>query len=250
MSEEIHFCTEYALPPEMEEDAAKKAVEENPDNAPEPAEAPVPGLELASVTAKRWRKGRTLDIHFMGGDSFVRSKVVRYASKWQDYVHLNFNFCASLEEAQIRIAFDRGGSWSYIGTDALSISRGRPTMNFGWFKSKTPDREFSRTTIHEFGHMLSFIHEHQNPAVDIPWDKPAVYRHYEGPPNNWSKAQVDNNLFRKYSAETTNHSTFDRDSIMLYAIPNNLTVGDYEVGWNRELSELDKSSAAEWYPRT
>ena len=35
---------------------------------------------------------------------------------------------------------------------------------------------------------------------------------------------------------------------MLYAIPNELTIGDYEVGWNRQLSEVDKEFISTMYP--
>ena len=41
---------------------------------------------------------------------------------------------------------------------------------------------------------------------------------------------------------------FDRDSIMLYAIPEELTVGTWSVGWNRTLSKTDKAFAAAQYP--
>jgi len=60
-------------------------------------------------------------------------------------------------------------------------------MNFGWFDDNTSDSEFSRTVIHEFGHALGMIHEHQHPLAAIPWDKDKVYTYYAGYPNYWSK---------------------------------------------------------------
>jgi hypothetical protein len=36
---------------------------------------------------------------------------------------------------------------------------------------------------------------------------------------------------------------------MLYAIPNELTIGDYEVGWNTTLSAEDKTFIGKEYPR-
>jgi len=38
-----------------------------------------------------------------------------------------------------------------------------PTMNYGWLKDDTDDVEYRRVVIHEFGHALGAIHEHQNP---------------------------------------------------------------------------------------
>jgi hypothetical protein len=71
-----------------------------------------------------------------------------------------------------------------------------------------------------------------------------------GPPNNWTREQIDHNIFEKYSTSVTNFSAFDPESIMLYAIPDNLTVGNYEVGWNRVLSPTDKMFMGTIYPRS
>jgi hypothetical protein len=135
-----------------------------------------------------------------------------------------------------------------VGTDALVIPLSQPTMNFGWLTRATPNDEYARVVTHEFGHALGFIHEHQNPATDIPWDKEAVYSFYAGPPNFWTREQVDINLFTRYSADITQFSDFDPASIMLYPIPNEFTIGDFEVGWNKAPSETDKRFSASLYP--
>ncbi|MFL6069547.1 MAG: peptidase, partial [Gaiellaceae bacterium] len=44
-------------------------------------------------------------------------------------------------------------------------------------------------------------------------------------------------------------SAFDSSSIMEYAIPDELTVGSYAIGWNTELSELDKEFMRRQYPQ-
>ena len=102
--------------------------------------------------------------------------------------------------------------------------------------------------LHELGHALGCIHEHQNPVASIPWNKEAVYAYYAGPPNNWSRADVDNNLFRTYSRNLTQFSDFDAESIMLYPIPKEHTIGGFEVGWNRQLSPTDKQFIGVLYP--
>ena len=121
-------------------------------------------------------------------------------------------------------------------------------MNFGWLTRETSDQEYSRVVTHEFGHAIGCIHEHQNPAGSIPWDKPVVYRYYAGPPNNWTKEQTDVNLFQTYDRTQTQFSEFDKHSIMLYPIPNDFTIGDFEVGWNTELSAVDKEFIGTIYP--
>ncbi|WP_268225393.1 matrixin family metalloprotease [Sinomicrobium oceani] len=202
----------------------------------------------AAVSSKVWQNGQTLKVKFIGGSQYVRNKVMQYANEWSDYANITFQFVTS-GTADIRVSFMSGqGSYSYIGTDANLISQNSETMNFGWFDSNTSDSEFSRTTIHEFGHALGLIHEHQHPEVTIPWDKPAVYAYYAGPPNYWSQSQVDNNLFATYSTWETQFSDYDPQSIMHYAVDNSLTIGNFSVGWNTILSNTDKQFIGELYP--
>jgi serralysin len=139
-----------------------------------------------------------------------------------------------------------GSSWSALGTECLRADLfPNQTMNLGWLTDETDDDEFSRVVTHEFGHALGCIHEHQNPDADIPWNTDAVYRYY-AETQGWDKATVDQNMFRKWA--DTLHSTFDKESIMLYAVPKELTMGGYEVGWNRHLSEKDKAYIGTVYP--
>lgn len=211
----------------------------------------VPSLmigSLALVTGKLWQNGRTLRITFMDGPSTVRSRVIELARQWQDHANLYFDFLDDGLESDIRISFQPGGSWSYIGTDAKLVPQGDSTMNFGWLTAASSDDTYSRVVLHEFGHALGAIHEHQHPEGNIPWDKDAVYAYYGGPPNNWSPEQVDVNLLQKYDSDQLNFSAFDPTSIMLYPILNELTVGDWEVGWNAQLSAQDKAFMSEKYP--
>ncbi len=270
MSDEVRICTEMSVEPELLSEARRLAIEENQENAnssgvamrsPEGADAPPapspPVIQLdgsrdqprlALLHGTKWAPGRTLNIRFLNGGSHVQDKVKHFASIWQNFANIKFNFNSDAN-AEIRISFKPGGSYSYLGTDALTRPRTSETMNFGWFNDSTSDDEFSRTTIHEFGHALGCIHEHQNPSVSIPWDKPAVYKYYaetQTPP--WSTAQVDNNIFKKYSTDVTQYTEFDAKSIMCYAVPNSLTIGNYEIGWNRHLSDNDKAFINTAYP--
>jgi serralysin len=36
---------------------------------------------------------------------------------------------------------------------------------------------------------------------------------------------------------------------MQYPVPRQLTIGDFEIGWNNDLSSGDKTFAARMYPR-
>ena len=121
-------------------------------------------------------------------------------------------------------------------------------MNFGWFNSYTPDYEFSRTIIHEFGHALGMVHEHQNPNVTIPWNRPAVYAYFGGAPNYWSNSQVDNNILNTFSPSQTNSGVYDKESIMHYFFPDGLTLDGSTFLQNNYLSDNDKSFIGQIYP--
>ncbi|MFW0716478.1 M12 family metallopeptidase [Pedobacter sp. N23S346] len=203
----------------------------------------------AILKTKKWTPGTTLKVSLNGSTLAIRNKVIQFAREWENYANIKFNFVTNDNTANIRVSFVNGnGSWSYLGKDASSIPSANATMNFGWFTATTADSEYSRVVIHEFGHALGMIHEHQHPLVSIPWDKPAVYAYYAAAPNYWSQADVDNNLFAKYSTTQTNYSAYDASSIMHYAVSNDLTIGNFEVGWNTVLSSTDKSFIATVYP--
>ena len=120
-------------------------------------------------------------------------------------------------------------------------------MNFGWLKLNTPNTEYNRVVVHEFGHALGCIHEHQSPAAGIPWDKEKAYKYYMET-QGWTKEDVDVNLFQLYDSKTTRASKFDPTSIMIYPIPKELTAGGFEVGWTMDLSDTDKSFIGKLYP--
>ena len=246
---EIRICTERSLTGAK---ALTAAIKERPDNAGGLAGSSPMALSdaapaMAMVVTKLWKPGRTLKISFIGTiDATVKAKIKIYAAKWLEHANLKFSWVA--KDGDIRISCKVGdGSWSYIGTDALTIAKSKATMNYGWFTATTPDDEFSRVIVHEFGHALGAIHEHQHPSGGIPWDKPAVYAYYQRT-NGWDHAAVDNNIFAKYDATQLNMTDYDKTSIMHYAVPNELTIGDYEVGWNRQLSANDKVLAKRVYP--
>ena len=207
--------------------------------------------ELALPRAKKWENGKVLRVRFLDGLASIQQRVKPFAEAWHPYSNVTFEFVTS-GPAEIRVSFNPDGtSWSAVGTDALNVDwfpANGPTMNFGWLTEATDDTEYSRVVTHEFGHALGCIHEHQSPANDIPWNTEAVYRYYAA--RGWSKPVVDQNIFRKYEKSQTQYSAFDRQSIMLYAIPAELlTDPSKAVGWNTALSKTDKDFMQTAYPK-
>lgn len=250
--EEVHACTEMVLPDALQGEAEMAALDERPDNAEARSSGPPStggdGPRLAALKGKLWKPGRTLRVRFLDNPpQRVREQIEKYAHQWEQFANIKFIF-GDDPKAEIRITCTRGkGSWSYLGTDALTISRSKPTMNYGWFTEQTPEHEFSRTTLHEFGHALGFIHEHMSPAGNIPWNRQAAYRYYMGT-QGWTQQQVDSQIFGKYAASQTNASVYDPKSIMHYPVPKELTTNGFEVGWNNALSDGDKTFTRKLYP--
>ena len=196
-----------------------------------------------------WENGRTIRCKFIDGQAAVQARVEAIAKEWEAHANLKLQFVTS-GASDIRISFkETGFSWSTMGTDALTVGADDATMMYGWLEPSTPLREYERVVRHEFGHAIGLIHEHQNPAAQgqIPWDKPKVYAHYAQ--QGWSRQDTDDNIFAVYAEESTNHSAFDRDSIMEYAVPDELTVGSFAIGWNTALSPLDIAWTKKQYPK-
>lgn len=193
-----------------------------------------------------WERGQKIRVRFLNGDSALHAKVQQYARTWLEHANLDLEF-GDDPAAEVRVSFRSDtSSWSAIGTACTQIlGADTPTMNF----DSIEEENLSAYVLHEFGHVLGCIHEHESPAAGINWDKPVVYEYYEGLTPSWSKQQVDENIFAVYAESQTRYSAFDPTSIMIYPIDNSFTFGQLEVGWNKDLSETDKEFIGLIYPK-
>jgi hypothetical protein len=250
---DLRLCVDRPVPDSARMDAAVIAMAENSDNEPPPivvrAGQAVHPAEIALLTLKKWENGRKVGVKFLDGSKTQKAKTQKHAEVWEQFANINFDFSAAAKP-EIRISFKEQGSWSALGTDCLITSafpKTKPTMNYGWLKDDTDDQEWRRVVLHEFGHALSAIHEHQNPNGGIKWNLKDVYRVFSGPPNNWTKQQIDFNIVQKYSLDQLNSTAFDPKSIMLYSFPGSLIVGGVGTRNNTDISETDKKFIAEMY---
>jgi hypothetical protein len=200
-------------------------------------DAPIPGAKTRAAFewAKLWHVGQTLRIRFLGGTAQQQEIVKKFAPQWTQHANLKFVFSNDLN-SEIRISFVASdGAWSYMGTDCKEIPTSHATMNLGW--------QDEGVVLHEFGHAIGLIHEHQNPIGGIKWNKPAVYADLAGPPNFWDKATTDHNMFGQYDKDQINGTKLDEQSIMLYEIPRSWTLDGFSSKANEVLSEMDKDFA-------
>lgn len=204
-------------------------------------------LGAAAQTDLIWKNKSELRVRFMDGSPELQRHVRHYASMWNKYTGTPFVFVDS-EPSDIRVAFIRNGrSWSYIGNSAERVSVRKPTINFGWFDDTTTEVVLRRTTLHEFGHALGLIHEHQSPRASIKWNKPEVYKYYEEH-FAWNENVVNDNIFQKYKRTQTQYGVYDPTSIMHYPIPAKFTTDGSYVDWNTNLSAMDIAFVRKIYP--
>lgn len=258
----VKMCAALSVRPNLMGKAMEAALKERSDNILLPGMMPMgvnslavsasnamPAPAITIVTLKRWKPGRVLKVRFLGNPpAVVKQKIQAFAKKWENIVSVRFSF-GNAPDAEIRITCNIGdGSWSYLGTDALAIPKNQATMNYGWFTPSTPDNEYSRTVLHEFGHALGATHEHQHPIAGIPWNRPAVYEYYQST-QGWSKQDVDFQIFAKYDKNLVNSSSYDKTSIMHYAIDKALLLDPaFAVAWNTTISGVDKAFMKQMYP--
>lgn len=181
-------------------------------------------------------------------------------------VNLKFTFVDKAEDSDIRILFRKGiGCSSHVGTTRLKLkfSQGEkgniepkgqpePTMTFGWLDVST--------VLHEFGHALGMIHEHQNPKGNpIKWNEPAVFCHFKKTNENWTNEIIRTNIIDPYKKDSINGSEFDPASIMIYSFPETVECNKQElpitlntppikVNPNYRLSLMDIEILKQMYP--
>ena len=214
-----------------------------------------PDAVTRAAATKPWDEGSTLRIHFMEGDPGLQQRVFDAACLWLKSsggpANLAFVRTDDIDASDIRIKFVQGaGSWSYLGTDCAHPDfLGQETMNYGWLTPESTQEEVEGVVLHEFGHALGLIHEHQNPNQKIDWNVEAVVRDLSGPPNNWPRDKIIANVTNTYDPAVIVKSTrVDPESIMMYRVPAAWTDGRFVAEENNRLSELDRKLVSELYP--
>jgi Astacin (Peptidase family M12A) len=165
------------------------------------------------------------------------------------YLHMRFVPWVPRDGAShVRVTFEYTG-WFYSqhGTEALDYDQDVETMSLGFEKEDFLPRNRARYlgyVLHEFGHALGAVHEHQSPNFPYHWERDYIIEYYNNC-CNWDEPTVDVNVINQYSSATA--SEFDPNSVMLYAFPKEFTKERVATQENARPSPRDLQSMRALY---
>ena len=203
-------------------------------------------IQLALGKEYFWLATR-LTVAFVGNvDPQFQQKVKNNISDWTPFAGIQFDLVPHLP-ADIRIELvDDGQNWSQYGTDATKVDPNQATVHFGTINQYSADDEIYRVAVHEFGHALGALHEHQSPtAAGIDWNTAIVNDYYHK--LGWTDAMIQANIYATFPPDAAYCTRFDPSSIMIYDFPANFTTNQLTVKPNFVLSALDKSGMKTLY---
>jgi hypothetical protein len=172
--------------------------------------------------------------------------VITYANRWGEFSKVKFSWTQT--DPTIRISFGRGGYYSYLGTDNLSIPRNQHTMNLEGFTTRTPESEWRRVVCHEFGHALGCPHEQQRRDILDLLDERKVIAYFRRT-QGWSEQQVRQQILIPLDERSVIGSpNADVASIMCYSFPGSVTKSGQPIPGGDDFSPADREYFAKVYP--
>jgi len=205
--------------------------------------------ERQVVVPRTWRVGQTINIGFENGTPQQIARVKALIPEWQ--ANLNYTYDPT-KPYNVRIGFRVGwGSFSSLGTSCDAVmrqSQNNITTNFGWLRADGTGADDA--IRHEWGHVLSFGHEHLHPnrCPGSVVDTALIIRETMAS-QGWSEAQVRYNMIDAYTSVNSQLFTYDRTSNMHYPWPGRYCKGGgQDIPSNRFLSPNDIASAKRIYP--
>mgnify|MGYP001050912579 CR=1 FL=1 len=126
------------------------------------------------------------------------------------------------------------GSWSEVGTDATNRPAGEPTMNFTFAAmNKQPHRvrarfclfffffpvssDLSPQVLHEFGHALGLLHEHQR-GDRKEFKQAELFAHLRAT-LGWDDSMSAQEVYKTFTLDPDSFTEYDPLSIMHYSFP-------------------------------
>jgi hypothetical protein len=211
-----------------------------------------------------------LRVCFMGGSDAVNARVAEIGGMWTADANtsLKLDFgkpskprrcdASAQRESQIRVSYDQPGYWSVLGqVSVVYLTQQEASLNLQGLGEASleafDDPEVRSIILHEFGHALGLLHEHQSPAStcaqEFNWNH--IVSYLSGPPNSWDEDTIKRNMATE-SAEDLMMTDFDPKSVMLYSFPAEFYVNGgnsscYISHSNVDISPTDRATVEYMY---
>lgn len=247
-------CRVKLLPHRHWQRAAGVAARINPANAPL-REAPLDGVlavepqRLTLLVQKYWGpRERQFTVSFVEKTpAELRARIISHMNAWSKTA--NKGFVETCEAGEIRVSFEPGGYWSYLGTDIRLVPEFLPTMNLEGFSMRTPESEYRRVVRHETGHTLGFPHEHMRKELVARIDPKKAYTYFSET-QGWPEQVVDEQVLTPLDAMSILGTKPDEDSIMCYQLPGDITYDGKPIRGGTDINATDYEFAANIYPKS
>ena len=121
-------------------------------------------------------------------------KTIEYIKKileerYNKFLGIKFVFVDDILNSDVRVSFNNNEtSESAIGNESeVEVLIGMSSLTLGWFEVGT--------ILHEFGHALGLLHEHEVLDFAKKFDPGCVCASLSKPPNSWSPSKICSNVF-------------------------------------------------------
>lgn len=220
-------------------------------------------INNASIAARLinlWKPGRQLKVYFsiFNENPKIIDEILLVANEWSKHCSIHFVLEKQKEIADIYVSLKSGyGFYSAIGLQSkVYISKNQPSMNldpscglkFGFSKRKELIFKYCKSLIlHEFGHALGLIHEHQRSNRPFTWDKRYIKENYLKLGMPTFKIAKEN-ILKICNVNNMVKSRFDYKSIMIYPFDKKMVKEKFGIPIPLELSKSDKIKISKIYP--
>ena len=226
---------------------------------------PMVGAERGlPLVGNYWKNTKTLNVvfHDPAGKwvDTVKQAVRRNVKEWERYASIEFTF-DDQKAADVRVQilpteiYPEYTYQSWVGPECRKYAKTSSPSTWLIFPENTDDRELRRVILHEFAHVLGFIHELKRPDKEILWDDDEVVKYYAY--TNWPKGTILDQVKATYKGPIADRSAFDIQSITVYPVKQGMA-WDYDpitkekrvftTEMPYELSSMDKAFAPRLYP--